>query len=93
MYGALAEASWGAGVGKSCLIYVTVGTGIGGGIILNGKLYRGVEGSHPEFAHQVIDVNGPPCSCGLSGCWEVWHQGWRCPGGSKRSLNMPGRRD
>ncbi|MGC1299096.1 MAG: ROK family protein [Alloacidobacterium sp.] len=68
--GALAEASWGAGVGKSCLIYVTVGTGIGGGIILNGELYRGVEGSHPEFAHQVIEVNGPPCSCGLNGCWE-----------------------
>jgi len=68
--GALGEASWGAGVGKSCLLYVTVGTGIGGGIILNGKLYRGVDGSHPEFAHQVIEANGPPCSCGLSGCWE-----------------------
>ena len=68
--GALAEASWGAGVGKSCLLYVTIGTGIGGGIILNGKLYRGVDGSHPEFAHQVIETNGPPCSCGLSGCWE-----------------------
>jgi glucokinase len=68
--GALAEASWGAGVGKSCLLYVTVGTGIGGGIILNGKLYRGVDGSHPEFAHQVIETDGPPCSCGLSGCWE-----------------------
>ena len=68
--GALAEATWGAGVGKSCLLYVTIGTGIGGGIILNGKLYRGVDGSHPEFAHQVIETNGPSCSCGLSGCWE-----------------------
>jgi glucokinase len=68
--GALAEASWGAGVGKSCFLYVTVGTGIGGGIILNGKLYRGVDGSHPEFAHQVIEASGPACSCGLSGCWE-----------------------
>ena len=68
--GALAEASWGAGVGQSSLLYVTVGTGIGGGIILDGRLYRGVDGSHPEFAHQVIDVNGPACSCGLSGWWE-----------------------
>jgi glucokinase len=68
--GALAEASWGAGAGRSCLLYVTVGTGIGGGIILNGRLYRGVDGSHPEFAHQVIEAGGPPCSCGLNGCWE-----------------------
>ena len=69
--GALGEATWGAGRNKSRLIYVTVGTGIGGGIILDGHLYRGVDGAHPEVAHQVIDVNGPPCSCGLRGCWEV----------------------
>jgi glucokinase len=69
--GALAEASWGAGRNKSHLIYVTIGTGIGGGIILDGHLYRGVAGAHPEIAHQVIDGNGPPCSCGLHGCWEA----------------------
>ena len=69
--GALGEATWGAGRNKSRLIYVTVGTGIGGGIIFDGHLYRGVDGAHPEVAHQVIDVNGPPCSCGLRGCWEV----------------------
>lgn len=69
--GALAEATWGAGRNKSRLIYVTVGTGIGGGIILDGRLYRGVEGAHPEVAHQVLDVNGPSCSCGLRGCWEA----------------------
>jgi glucokinase len=77
--GALAEASWGAGAGKLCLIYVTIGTGIGGGIILDGKLYRGVDGSHPEFAHQVIEANGPPCSCGLSGCWESLASGLAMP--------------
>ena len=54
--GALAEASWGAGRNKSRLIYVTVGTGIGGGIILDGHLYRGVDGAHPEVAHQVIEA-------------------------------------
>jgi glucokinase len=69
--GALAEAAWGAGRDKSRLIYVTIGTGIGGGIILDGKLYRGVAGAHPEIGHQVIDLSGPPCSCGFKGCWEA----------------------
>ena len=67
---ALAEAGWGAGKSKSRLTYVTVGTGIGGGIILDGQLYRGVDGAHPEIGHQVIDTTGPQCSCGLNGCWE-----------------------
>jgi glucokinase len=68
--GALAEAGWGAGKNKSRLIYVTVGTGIGGGIILDRKLYRGVDGAHPEIGHQVLDPSGPLCSCGFRGCWE-----------------------
>jgi glucokinase len=68
--GALGEAGWGAGKNKSRLIYVTIGTGIGGGIILGGELYRGVDGAHPEVGHQVIDPSGPPCSCGFHGCWE-----------------------
>jgi len=67
---ALAEAGWGAGRNKSRLIYVTVGTGIGGGIILDGELYRGVDGAHPEVGHQVVDASGPECSCGFHGCWE-----------------------
>lgn len=68
--GALAEATWGAGRDKPRLIYITVGTGIGGGIILDGQLYRGVDGAHPELGHQVIDPAGPLCSCGFRGCWE-----------------------
>ncbi len=67
---ALGEAGWGAGRNKSRLIYVTVGTGIGGGIVLDGHLYRGVDGAHPELGHQVIDPSGPLCSCGYRGCWE-----------------------
>lgn len=67
---ALAEAGWGAGRNRSRLIYVTVGTGVGGGIVLDGKLYRGVDGAHPEVGHQVIDPAGPRCSCGFRGCWE-----------------------
>lgn len=69
--GALGEAGWGAGKGISRLIYVTVGTGIGGGIILGGELYRGVDGAHPEVGHQVLDPSGPLCSCGFHGCWEA----------------------
>src|SRR5215471_7158173 len=67
---ALAEAGWGAGRNRARLIYITVGTGIGGGIILDGELYRGVDGAHPEVGHQVIDPAGPQCSCGFRGCWE-----------------------
>lgn len=67
---ALAEAGWGAGRNRSRLIYVTIGTGIGGGIVLDGDLYRGVDGAHPEVGHHVIDPGGPECSCGFRGCWE-----------------------
>ena len=67
---ALGEAGWGAGRNRSRLIYVTVGTGIGGGIIIDGRLYRGVDGAHPEVGHQVLDPAGPQCSCGFRGCWE-----------------------
>jgi glucokinase len=68
---ALAEAGWGAGKSQSRLIYVTVGTGIGGGIVMDGQLYRGADGAHPEVGHHVIDPSGPPCSCGFRGCWEA----------------------
>ena len=73
--GALGEAAWGAGKNKSRLIYVTVGTGIGGGMIFDGHLYRGVDGAHPEVAHQVLEAHGLPCSCGLRGCWEALASG------------------
>ena len=68
---ALGEAAWGAARGRSRLIYVTVGTGIGGGIVFDGQLYRGVERAHPEVGHHVIDASGPLCTCGFRGCWEA----------------------
>jgi len=67
---ALAEAGWGAGRNKKRLLYVTVGTGIGGGIILDGHVYRGVDYAHQEIGHHVIDPSGPGCLCGFRGCWE-----------------------
>ena len=67
---ALGEAGWGAGKNKRRLIYVTVGTGIGTGLILDGDVYRGVDQSHPEIGHHLIDPSGPICLCGFRGCWE-----------------------
>src|SRR5258708_24714403 len=67
---ALGEASWGAGRGKPRLVYVTVGTGIGGGVIFDGQLYRGADMAHPEVGHHVIDPSRPLCTCGFRGCWE-----------------------
>jgi glucokinase len=67
---ALAEASWGAGRGARTMLYITVSTGIGGALVLDGKVYRGVDGSHPELGHIIIDPDGPKCFCGAYGCWE-----------------------
>ena len=80
---ALAENAWGAMRASGTLIYVTVSTGIGGGIVQRGQLYRGVRGVHPELGHQVIDPAGPLCYCGISGCWESLASGpamsaWFC---------------
>ncbi|MCC7208735.1 MAG: ROK family protein [Anaerolineae bacterium] len=68
---ALGEQWVGAGQGARHLLYITVGTGIGGGIIVGGRLYRGVGLLAGEVGHQVIDLNGPACYCGARGCWEM----------------------
>ncbi len=67
---ALGELHWGAGKSRTRFLYVTVGTGIGVSVILDGKVYRGLDGCHPEIGHHIIDPSGPPCSCGVRGCWE-----------------------
>ena len=67
---ALGEGGWGAGQNKKKLIYVTVGTGIGTGLLFDGQLYRGVDQSHPEIGHHLVDPSGPACVCGFRGCWE-----------------------
>jgi len=68
---------WRFGVEKKVanLIYVTVSTGIGGGIIADGKLYTGACGAAGEIGHMTIDVNGPRCRCGNIGCWETLASG------------------
>jgi glucokinase len=68
---------WCFGVKKKVanLIYVTVSTGIGGGIIADGRLYTGTSGVAGEIGHMTIDVNGPRCKCGNIGCWETLASG------------------
>ncbi len=68
---ALGEHHFGAGQGVNNLILLTIGTGIGGGIIINNRLYSGASGSAGEVGHITIDVNGPRCSCGNRGCLEA----------------------
>ena len=67
---ALGEYWTGAGQGIKKLYAITVGTGIGAALIVDGHIYRGLDESHPEGGHQVIDPSGPSCYCGQHGCWE-----------------------
>ena len=68
---ALAEWSFGAGRGCRHMVYMTMSTGIGGGIILDGRLYRGPNDTAGEVGHMTIVENGPPCGCGKRGCLEA----------------------
>ena len=74
---AYAEYLFGAGRGKPHMVMLTVGTGIGGGLILGGELYRGSTGAGAELGHTVIQEDGPPCqgSCPNRGCVEVLASG------------------
>jgi glucokinase len=68
---ALAEAKWGAGRGYPNIFYASVGTGIGTGIIFDGRIYHGKTGAAAEGGHMGIDSNGPVCNCGKRGCIET----------------------
>jgi len=68
---ALGEHVYGAGRGCRHLIYMTVSTGIGGGLIINGRLYRGATGVAGELGHMTIEPDGPLCGCGNRGCLEA----------------------
>ncbi|MGI6125876.1 MAG: ROK family protein [Planifilum sp.] len=70
--GALGEKLYGAGQEASNLVYVSVGIGIGTGIVLNGELYKGISGFSGEIGHTTIEVNGKKCRCGNKGCWELY---------------------
>ncbi len=69
---ALGEQRFGAGKGHENVVMITLGTGIGGGIIIDGKLYEGNGGAGGEVGHQIIEIDGEECNCGRLGCWEKY---------------------
>ncbi|HKC10251.1 MAG TPA: ROK family protein, partial [Methylomirabilota bacterium] len=72
---ALAEWTWGAGRGARSLVMLALGTGVGGGIIVDGRLHRGHAGFGGELGHVPIDFDGPPCVCGGRGCLKAYVSG------------------
>jgi glucokinase len=72
---ALGEYYFGAAKGTSHFIYVTISTGIGGGIVVDGKVLHGSRGFAGEIGHMTIADKGPPCHCGNRGCWEALASG------------------
>jgi glucokinase len=86
---ALGEAVYGAGKGHPCLLYLTVSSGIGGGVILGGKIHRGVSSLAGEIGHTVLEPNGPVCTCGKRGCLEALASGWSIARRAKEALQSP----
>jgi glucokinase-like ROK family protein len=69
--GALSELHWGAGQGSSNLVYLKVATGIGSGLVIGGRLFRGAGGTAGEIGHTMVDETGSICRCGSRGCLET----------------------
>lgn len=88
---ALAEAKWGAGRGYRNVFYATLGTGIGTGIIFDGRIYHGRTGAAAEGGHVSIDYRGPRCGCGKPGCIEALASGPAIARRARAKLNE-GRR-
>jgi glucokinase-like ROK family protein len=69
---ALAETVAGAAIGCKNMVLITLGTGVGGGIIIDGKIYAGMRSAGAELGHTLLVLDGEPCSCGRRGCWETY---------------------
>ena len=72
---AIAEHRWGAGRGSQHMLFLTLSSGVGGGIIVNGALYRGASGLAGEVGHITVNTHGPSCGCGRRGCLEAYASG------------------
>src|SRR5207247_2256255 len=70
-----AEYRFGAARGEPVVVCITLGTGIGGGLVLDGEVYRGAYGVGAEFGHMTMVPGGRRCACGNSGCWEMYASG------------------
>ncbi len=84
---ALGEFLFGAGRGYQQIIYITVSTGIGGGFVLNGRLYSGIDGTAAEVGHMTVLPNGPHCRCGNQGCLEAISSGTAIARDGRELLN------
>jgi glucokinase len=96
---AWAERQMGAAQGRDDVVVVTLGTGIGGGFVVGGRLYRGANGFAGEVGHMIVDPDGFPCPCGHRGCWERYASGSGlarlardavASGGAVRALELAG---
>jgi len=85
---ALAEHRFGAGRGVRHMLYLTVSTGIGGGVIVDGRLYRGERAWAGEIGHMTLRPDGPPCPCGRNGCLESLASGLSVARAARERLGL-----
>lgn len=83
---AVGEFFFGAGRMARNFIYVTISTGIGGGVMIDGRIYTGSTGTAGEIGHMTIDPKGPPCNCGNIGCWEQLGSGTALAREARRNI-------
>lgn len=88
----VAESRLGAGAGVASMLLVTVGTGIGGAVVLGGQVWRGASGMAGEFGHMQALPDGRPCPCGLQGCWEQYASGRALARAARAAGWQPGDR-
>jgi glucokinase len=90
---AITLGEWLYGAGKGCrdILCVFVGTGIGGGVVSDGRLLTGCSNTFGEIGHMTIDFNGPPCTCGKTGCFEAFAGGWGIAARAREAIEADGR--
>ena len=84
---ALGEAVAGAAKGSSCSVMITLGTGVGGGFVINGKIFSGFNYTGGEFGHMVIAYGGRQCNCGRKGCWEAYSSATALISDTKKAMD------
>ena len=85
---AYAEATWGAGAEYNSVVVITLGTGVGGGIVINGEIWEGINGFAAELGNYIIDVDGRICPCGKRGCLEAYCSATALISETRRMMNM-----